>query len=115
MDRLEISNLSKFCSSKGRVIFPDSSRFDQNDGFITENVIPRKDSKSDDSEETIGAIIGVVIFTLVVIIAAVVVVHMIKRRKNKLQEENLEEVNMRYDVEDAEEKINMIRPTSFLK
>ena len=54
-------------------------------------------------------------FTLVVIIAAVVVVHMIKRRKNKLQEEDLEEVNMRYDVEDAEEKINMIRPTSFLK
>ena len=54
-------------------------------------------------------------FTLVVIIAAVVVVNIIKRRKNKLQEESLEEVNMRYDVEDAEEKINMIRPTSFLK
>ena len=115
MDSLEIYNLSQFCSSKGRVIFPDSSRFDQNNGFVTENVIPRKDSKSDDSEETIGAIIGVVIFTLVVIIAAVVVVHMIKRRKNKLQENNLDEVNMRYDVEDAEEKINMIRPTSFLK
>ena len=115
MDGWEIANTSKFCSSKGRVIFPDSSRFDQNDGFVTESVIPRKDSKSDDSEETIGAIIGVVIFTVVVIIAAVVVVNIIKRRKNKLQEESLEEVNMRYDVEDAEEKINMIRPTSFLK
>ena len=115
MDSWEISNSSKFCSSKGRVIFPDSSRFDQNDGFITEGVITRKDSKSDDGEETLGAIIGVVVFTLVVIIAAVVVVNIIKRRKNKLQEESLEEVNMRYDVEDAEEKINMIRPTSFLK
>ena len=115
MDSWEISNPSKFCSSKGRVIFPDSSRFDQNDGFVTESVIPRKDFKSDDGEETLGAIIGVVVFTLVVIIAAVVVVNIIKRRKNKLQEESLEEVNMRYDVEDAEEKINMIRPTSFLK
>ena len=108
-------NILQRCFCKGPVIFPDSYRSDQHDGIVTENVIPRKDSNSDEGEETIGAVIGVVIFTLVVIIAAVVVVNIMKRRKNKLEEENLEEVNMRYDVEDAEEKINMIRPTSFLK
>ena len=39
----------------------------------------------------------------------------IRMKRRKKQEEILEEVNMRYDVEDAEEKINMIRPESFLK
>ena len=76
------------------------------------NPITRNDSsKSSNSEEIIGISIGIILF--LVIVGAMIVVIRMKRRKK--QEEILEEVNMRYDVEDAEEKINMIRPESFLK
>ena len=64
-------------------------------------------------EEIIGATVGSIIFIVIVVI--IVTIIMRKQRNNKGQHEVAETVNMRYDVEDAEEKIDMIRPQSFLR
>ena len=64
-------------------------------------------------EEIVGATVGSIIF--IVIVVSIVTIIMRKQRNNKGQHEVAETVNMRYDVEDAEEKIDMIRPQSFLR
>lgn len=108
--------------SKGNneVIFPDSphrdgdatynnikNNSDTNDG----NPIPRTNSGEDNSEEIIGITVGIILFLVII---ALIVMLIIKKR-NKKGDEIMQEVNLRYEVEDAEEKINMIRPESFLR
>ena len=50
---------------------------------------------------------------LIALVVAIVVIVM-RKRHNKGKHEVAETVNMRYEVEDAEEKVDMIRPQSFL-
>ena len=101
------------------VIFPDSpsSHGDETNNSINDNsnkndgnLIPRTNTGEDNSEEIIGITVGVIFF--LVIIAAMVM--LIMKKRHKKGDDAKEEVNMRYDVVDAEDKINMIRPQSFL-
>ena len=76
------------------------------------NPITRNESSTNsNNEEIIGISIGILLFLIIV---ASMVVIAVKKRRNK-QDDISEEVNMRYHAEESEEKINMIRPESFLK
>ena len=103
------SNLrtAKDSSRSGPVHFPDAVPKNKNNGQF----IPNISAKQGNTEEIIGATVGSII--LIALVVAIVVVVM-RKRHNKGKHEVTETVNMRYEVEDAEEKVDMIRPQSFL-
>ena len=91
----------------GPVHFPDPVSKNKNNGQF----IPNTSAKQGNTEEIIGATVGSII--LIALVVAIVVVVM-RKRHNKGKHEVAETVNMRYEVEDSEEKVDMIRPQSFL-
>ena len=97
----------KDSSRSGPVLFPDPVPKNKDNGQF----IPNTSAKQGNTEEIIGATVGSII--LIALVVAIVVIVMRKRHK-KGKHEVAETVNMRYEVEDSEEKIDMIRPTSFL-
>ena len=103
------SNLrtGKDSSRSGPVHFPDPVPKNKNNGQFISNT----SAKQGNTEEIIGATVGSII--LIALVVAIVVV-ILRKRHNKGKHEVAETVNMRYEVEDAEEKVDMIRPQSFL-
>ena len=97
----------KDSSRSGPVHFPDPVPKNKNNGQF----IPNTSAKQGNAEEIIGATVG----SIILIALAVAIVVVVKRKRhNKGKHEVTETVNMRYEVEDAEEKVDMIRPQSFL-
>ena len=108
--RLEIVGQNQISTRTGKVIFPEGPiPKTPNDGESFPNI----NTHSNNMEEIIGATVGSIIF--IVIVVSIVTIILRKQRNNKGKHEVAETVNMRYDVEDAEEKIDMIRPQSFLR
>ena len=90
------------------VVFPDPVPKNIDDG----KTFPNTGANHDNMEEIIGITVGSIIFIVIVVTIVTIIM---RKKRNKEQHEVLENVNMRYNVEDAEEKIDMIRPTSFLR
>ena len=90
------------------VVFPDPVPKNINHG----ESFPNTGANHDNMEEIIGVTVGSIIF---IVIVATIVSIVMRKRRNKEKHEVSETVNMRYNVEDAEEKIDMIRPQSFLR